>query len=152
MPLVSMRQLLDHAAENGYGLPAFNVNNMEQVWAIMEAAAQVDGALAHLGAGPVVLMHHQRNLRIGLHGGLDEVLDEAFPGVLARPGAGLQDNGRTDFGRRRHHRLNLLEVVHVEGRNPVAVLSGVVEQLAHGNERHGDPLFARLKKRGVTAM
>ncbi|MCM8594960.1 class II fructose-bisphosphate aldolase [Accumulibacter sp.] len=42
MPIVSMRQLLDHAAENGYGLPAFNVNNMEQVWAIMEAAAEVD--------------------------------------------------------------------------------------------------------------
>jgi fructose-bisphosphate aldolase, class II len=38
MPLVSMRQLLDHAAENGYGLPAFNVNNLEQVQAIMEAA------------------------------------------------------------------------------------------------------------------
>ncbi|MCE1244761.1 MULTISPECIES: class II fructose-bisphosphate aldolase [Oryzomicrobium] len=42
MPLVSMRQLLDHAAENGYGLPAFNVNNMEQVWAIMEAANEVN--------------------------------------------------------------------------------------------------------------
>jgi fructose-bisphosphate aldolase class II len=42
MPLVSMRQLLDHAAENGYGLPAFNVNNLEQVWAIMEAASQID--------------------------------------------------------------------------------------------------------------
>ncbi len=42
MPLVSMRQLLDHAAENGYGLPAFNVNNMEQVWAIMDAANQID--------------------------------------------------------------------------------------------------------------
>jgi len=42
MPIVSMRQLLDHAAENGYGLPAFNVNNMEQVWAIMEAAAEID--------------------------------------------------------------------------------------------------------------
>ncbi len=38
MPLISLRQLLDHAAENGYGLPAFNVNNMEQVKAIMEAA------------------------------------------------------------------------------------------------------------------
>ncbi len=38
MPLVSMRQLLDHAAENDYGLPAFNVNNMEQVRAIMQAA------------------------------------------------------------------------------------------------------------------
>ncbi len=38
MPLVSMRQLLDHAAEEGYGLPAFNVNNMEQIKAIMDAA------------------------------------------------------------------------------------------------------------------
>jgi fructose-bisphosphate aldolase, class II len=42
MPLVSMRQLLDHAAEHNYGLPAFNVNNLEQVQAIMEAAAEVD--------------------------------------------------------------------------------------------------------------
>ncbi len=38
MALVSLRQLLDHAAEHDYGLPAFNVNNMEQVKAIMEAA------------------------------------------------------------------------------------------------------------------
>jgi fructose-bisphosphate aldolase class II len=42
MPLVSMRQLLDHAAENGYGIPAFNVNNLEQVQAVMAAAAEVD--------------------------------------------------------------------------------------------------------------
>ena len=42
MPLVSMRQLLDHAAENGYGIPAFNVNNLEQVQAVMTAAAAVD--------------------------------------------------------------------------------------------------------------
>ena len=42
MPLVSMRQLLDHAAENNYGLPAFNVNNLEQVQAIMEAASETD--------------------------------------------------------------------------------------------------------------
>ncbi len=42
MPLVSMRQLLDHAAENGYGLPAFNVNNLEQVQAIMAAADAVN--------------------------------------------------------------------------------------------------------------
>ncbi len=38
MALVSMRQLLDHAAEHGYGVPAFNVNNLEQMRAIMEAA------------------------------------------------------------------------------------------------------------------
>src|SRR5512139_1265155 len=42
MALVSMRQLLDHAAENGYGVPAFNVNNLEQVQAIMEAAREVN--------------------------------------------------------------------------------------------------------------
>ncbi len=42
MSLVSMRQLLDHAAENGYGLPAFNVNNLEQVQAIMEAAHETN--------------------------------------------------------------------------------------------------------------
>jgi len=42
MPLVSMRQLLDHAAENGYGIPAFNVNNLEQVQAVMTAAAEVN--------------------------------------------------------------------------------------------------------------
>ncbi len=41
MPLVSMRQLLDHAAEHGYGIPAFNVNNLEQVQAVMSAAAEV---------------------------------------------------------------------------------------------------------------
>ncbi|WP_163930240.1 class II fructose-bisphosphate aldolase [Paraferrimonas sp. SM1919] len=38
MALISMRQLLDHAAENGYGVPAFNVNNLEQMRAIMHAA------------------------------------------------------------------------------------------------------------------
>jgi len=41
MPLVSMRQLLDHAAQNGYGIPAFNVNNLEQVQAVMAAADEV---------------------------------------------------------------------------------------------------------------
>ena len=41
MALVSMRQLLDHAAEFGYGIPAFNVNNLEQVQAVMQAADEV---------------------------------------------------------------------------------------------------------------
>jgi fructose-bisphosphate aldolase class II len=42
MPMVSLRQLLDHAAENGYGVGAFNVNNMEQIQAIMEAARETE--------------------------------------------------------------------------------------------------------------
>jgi fructose-bisphosphate aldolase class II len=50
MALISLRQLLDHAAENGYGLPAFNVNNMEQVKAIMEAAAAVDSPVILQGS------------------------------------------------------------------------------------------------------
>lgn len=42
MALISLRQLLDHAAEHGYGVPAFNVNNLEQMRAIMEAADACD--------------------------------------------------------------------------------------------------------------
>ncbi|RZQ55299.1 fructose-bisphosphate aldolase class II [Pseudidiomarina tainanensis] len=42
MALISLRQLLDHAAENNYGVPAFNVNNLEQMRAIMEAADATD--------------------------------------------------------------------------------------------------------------
>jgi len=42
MPLVALRQLLDHAAENNYGVAALNVNNMEQIQAIMEAARETD--------------------------------------------------------------------------------------------------------------
>src|SRR3981081_2751810 len=42
MARITLRQLLDHAAERSYGVPAFNINNMEQGLAIMEAAAAVD--------------------------------------------------------------------------------------------------------------
>ena len=42
MALITLRQLLDHAAENDYGVPAFNINNMEQGLAIMEAASACD--------------------------------------------------------------------------------------------------------------
>ena len=64
MPIVSMRQLLDHAAEHDYGLPAFNVNNLEQVQAIMAAAAETDSPVimqasagARKYAGEVFLRH-----------------------------------------------------------------------------------------------
>ena len=42
MAIVSLRQLLDHAAENNYGVPAFNVNNLEQIRAIMEGANEMN--------------------------------------------------------------------------------------------------------------
>lgn len=50
MALVSLRQLLDHAAEHGYGLPAFNVNNMEQIHAIMQAADQTNSPVILQGS------------------------------------------------------------------------------------------------------
>src|SRR5690606_15982059 len=42
MGLIALRTLLDHAADNDYGVPAFNINNMEQINAIMQAAARCD--------------------------------------------------------------------------------------------------------------
>ena len=65
MPLMAMRQLLDHAAEHSYGLPAFNVNNMEQVKAIMEAANQVNSPVimqASAGARKYAGSHFLRHL------------------------------------------------------------------------------------------
>ena len=64
MSLISMRQLLDHAAENSYGVPAFNVNNLEQMRAIMEAADETNSPVivqasagARKYAGPNFLRH-----------------------------------------------------------------------------------------------
>ncbi|MEJ2141469.1 MAG: fructose-bisphosphate aldolase class II [Gammaproteobacteria bacterium] len=50
MALISLRQLLDHAAENDYGMPAFNVNNMEQVHAIMQAADECNSPVIMQGS------------------------------------------------------------------------------------------------------
>jgi len=50
MALISLRQLLDHAAENDYGMPAFNVNNMEQVHAIMQAADETSSPVIMQGS------------------------------------------------------------------------------------------------------
>ncbi|HZX29011.1 MAG TPA: class II fructose-bisphosphate aldolase [Telluria sp.] len=64
MALVSLRQVLDHAAEHGYGVPAFNVNNLEQVQAIMQAAQATDSPVilqasagARTYAGEAYLRH-----------------------------------------------------------------------------------------------
>lgn len=62
--MISLRKLLDHAAENNYGVPAFNVNNMEQVLAIMQAADRTDAPVilqasrgARKYAGDIMLKH-----------------------------------------------------------------------------------------------
>ncbi len=64
MALITLRQLLDHAAEHGYGVPAFNINNMEQGLAILNAAAACDAPVilqasrgARSYAGDIMLRH-----------------------------------------------------------------------------------------------
>jgi fructose-bisphosphate aldolase class II len=64
MALVSLRQILDHAAEHSYGVPAFNVNNMEQVLSIMNAAQKTDSPVilqasrgARSYAGDIMIKH-----------------------------------------------------------------------------------------------
>lgn len=64
MPLITLRQLLDHAAEQAYGIPAFNVNNLEQIRAVMEAAKATQSPVivqasagARQYAGPTFIKH-----------------------------------------------------------------------------------------------
>ncbi|WP_323785715.1 class II fructose-bisphosphate aldolase [Thalassovita sp.] len=64
MAFITLRQLLDHAAEHGYGVPAFNINNMEQGLAIMQAASKTDAPVilqasrgARSYAGDIMLRH-----------------------------------------------------------------------------------------------
>ncbi|MDH5797548.1 MAG: fructose-bisphosphate aldolase class II [Paracoccaceae bacterium] len=88
MALITLRQLLDHAAENGYGVPAFNINNMEQGLAIMQAAAATDSPVilqasrgARSYAGDIMLRH------------MVQALAEMFPD---NPIVLHQDHGNND--------------------------------------------------------
>jgi fructose-bisphosphate aldolase class II len=88
MALITLRQLLDHAAEHDYGVPAFNINNMEQGLAILRAAKSVDAPVilqasrgARQYAGDVILKH----LILGL--------SEMYPDI---PICMHQDHGNND--------------------------------------------------------
>ena len=85
MALVSMRQLLDHAAENGYGIPAFNVNNLEQVQAIMEAAAEV--------SAPVIMQASAGARKYAGEKFLAHLIQAAIESYPAIPIAMHQDHG-----------------------------------------------------------
>ncbi len=89
--------------------------------------------------GPVVLVHDHRDVGVGFDRGHHHVAEVGFARVFARAGRGLQDHRRLGFLRRFHDRLNLLEVVDVEGRQTVVVLGGVIEQLAQRYECHEWP-------------
>ncbi|MDO8276964.1 MAG: class II fructose-bisphosphate aldolase [Burkholderiaceae bacterium] len=87
MPLVSMRELLDHAAENGYGIPAFNVNNLEQVQAIMEAAKET--------GAPVIMQASAGARKYAGEGFLKHLIHAAVDSYPTIPVVMHQDHGQS---------------------------------------------------------
>lgn len=87
MALVSMRQLLDHAAEFGYGLPAFNVNNLEQVQAIMEAAKETNS--------PVIMQASAGARKYAGEGFLKYLIQAAVESYPEIPVVMHQDHGQS---------------------------------------------------------
>ena len=98
--------------------------------------AELHRRRADVGRLTVVLVHHHRDGRVALDRRLDQVAQEHFARVFARAGGRLHDHRAVRLGRGGHDRLHLLQVVDVERGQAVVVLGGVVEQLAHRNERH----------------
>jgi glucuronate isomerase len=82
-----MRQLLDHAAENAYALPAFNVNNLEQVQAIMQAAAEVDS--------PVIMQASAGARKYAGEAFLRHLIDAAIEAYPQIPVVMHQDHGQS---------------------------------------------------------
>ena len=87
MALVSLRQLLDHAAENTYGLPAFNVNNLEQVQAIMTAADEVNS--------PVIMQASAGARKYAGEAFLRHLIDAAVEAYPHIPVVMHQDHGQS---------------------------------------------------------
>ncbi len=92
MARITLRQLLDHAAEYGYGVPAFNINNMEQVLAIMEAAKKTDAPVilqasrgARAYAGDIMLVK------------MVEAAEEMYPNIPICLHQDHGNNGATCF-------------------------------------------------------
>ena len=140
MPLVSMRQLLDHAAEHDYGIPAFNVNNLEQVQAIMSAAAQADAPVimqasagARKYAGEAFLRH------------LIEAAVESFPHV---PVVMHQDHGQSPAVCLQAMRLGFSSVMMdgslLEDGKTIASYDYNVSQ---GSRRHGSRHWRHGRRR-----
>lgn len=136
MPLVPMRLVLDHAAENGYGVAAFNVNNMEQIQAIMEAANEVeapviiqasrgaraysqDNYLRHLMLAAVELYPHIPVVMHLDHGNsvatCASAIDNGFTSVMMD--GSLQEDGKTpaDYDYNVRVTKEVVQMAHKQG-------------------------------------
>ena len=136
MPLVPLRKVLDHAAENGYGVAAFNVNNMEQIQAIMEAAKETDSPVivqASRGARAYTNDNFLRHLMIAAtelypkipivmhqdHGNTPETcmsaIDHGFTSVMMD--GSLKEDGKTpaDYDYNVKVTKKVVEMAHARG-------------------------------------
>jgi fructose-bisphosphate aldolase, class II len=158
MPLVPMRLLLDHAAENDYGLAAFNVNNMEQIQAIMEAAKETDSPVivqASRGARAYCQDNYLRHLMIAAselypripiamhqdHGNspatCKSAIENGFTSVMMD--GSLKEDGKTpaDFDYNVRVTKEVVELAHAKGVSVEGEL-GCLGSLEHGGGEKED--------------
>jgi len=158
MPLVPMRILLDHAAENGYGVAAFNVNNMEQIQAIMEAAKETNSPVivqASRGARSYSQDNYLRHLMLAAaelypnipvsmhqdHGNspktCQSAIDNGFTSVMMD--GSLKDDGKTpaDFDYNVKVTREVVQLAHAKGVSVEGEL-GCLGSLEHGTGEQED--------------
>ncbi len=158
MPLVPMRLLLDHASENNYGLAAFNVNNMEQIQAIMEAAKETNSPVivqASRGARSYCQDNYLRHLMLSAaelypqlpiamhqdHGNSPatciSAIDNGFTSVMMD--GSLKEDGKTPADYEYNVRVTR-EVVEAAHRRGVTVEGelGCLGSLEHGGGEQED--------------
>src|SRR6266850_1370119 len=155
MARITLRQLLDHAAEHDYGVPAFNINNMEQALAIMEAASSLDAPViiqasrgARSYANDVMLKHMMDAVTDMAH--LGGISVEGELGVLGslETGMGDKEDGHGAEGKLSHDQLltNPDEAVKFVKETKVDALA-----IAMGTS-HGAYKFTRKPDGDILAM
>jgi fructose-bisphosphate aldolase class II len=158
MARITLRQLLDHAADHGYGVPAFNINNMEQGLAIMEAAAAVDAPViiqasrgARSYAGDIMLakmidaleaMHPQIPLCLHLDHGNEEAtcataLQHGFTSVMMDGSLEADAKTAADYHYNVAITRRVAEMAHWIGASVEGEL-GVLGSLEHGGGEQED--------------
>lgn len=161
MPLVPMRLLLDHAAEHDYGLAAFNVNNMEQIQAIMEAARETNSPVivqASRGARSYSQDAYLRHLMLAAaelyptipivmhqdHGNSPETcqsaIDNGFTSVMMD--GSLREDGKTpaDFEYNVRVTRQVVESAHAQGvsvEGELGCLGSLVSGEGEAEDGHG---------------
>ena len=88
-----------------------------------------NGINAYGRGGAMVLVHDDRNMRIGFHCRRYQMAQERFPGILTRACGSLHDYRAIAFVRCLHDCLDLLQVIYIESREPIAIFCRMIQKL-----------------------